>query len=62
MKNIFTLACFICLVGACNSDKKPDYLLVEGKTMGTYYKVTYLDSLGRDFKQALDSLLIVVNE
>lgn len=30
--------------------------------MGTYYKATYLDSLGRDFKPAIDSLLKAVND
>lgn len=37
------------------------YVRVEGKTMGTYYRVQYQDSLGRDFKKELDALLIDLN-
>jgi thiamine biosynthesis lipoprotein len=39
----------------------PPYLVAEGKTMGTYYKVTYEDSLKRDFSQEIDALLIAIN-
>lgn len=35
--------------------------VVEGKTMGTYYRVTYRDSLQRDFRASFDSLLEVIN-
>lgn len=49
------------LFTAC-SEKEPAYLMAEGKTMGTYYKVTYFDSLQRDFSQPIDSLLKVVND
>jgi len=35
---------------------------VEGKTMGTTYHVTYFDKKNRDFKSAIDSLLVVVNK
>ena len=35
--------------------------MVEGKTMGTYYKVTYQDSLNRDFGKSIDSLLVQIN-
>jgi FAD:protein FMN transferase len=48
--------------GACQNDKPVSYLAVEGKTMGTYYKVTYLDSQMRDFKGPIDSLLVAVNQ
>ncbi|MBK8564828.1 MAG: FAD:protein FMN transferase [Saprospiraceae bacterium] len=47
---------------ACKPENKPTaYLTVEGKTMGTYYKVTYQDSLGRDFFKAIDSMLVQIN-
>ncbi|MCB0644309.1 MAG: FAD:protein FMN transferase, partial [Phaeodactylibacter sp.] len=38
------------------------YVRVEGKTMGTYYRVQYQDSLGRDFKHELDALLVEMND
>ncbi|MEZ4960694.1 MAG: FAD:protein FMN transferase [Saprospiraceae bacterium] len=49
------------LLAACNNEKKSPYLSVEGKTMGTYYKITYQDSLNRDFSAPIDSLLKAVN-
>ncbi|MEY3369215.1 MAG: hypothetical protein RI973_2370 [Bacteroidota bacterium] len=51
----------IALLPACKSDKGREYLVAAGETMGTYYKVTYLDSLGRDFSAPIDSLLKAVN-
>lgn len=35
---------------------------VEGRTMGTTYHITYFDKAGRNFQEAIDSLLIVVNK
>ena len=35
---------------------------VEGKTMGTTYHITYFDNKSRNFKNSIDSLLIVVNK
>ena len=35
---------------------------VEGKTMGTTYHITYFDKNNRDFKNSIDSLLVVVNK
>lgn len=47
---------------SCQQEKKAiNYRSIEGKTMGTYYKVTYQDSLGRDFFQSVDSLLVQIN-
>lgn len=37
------------------------YTSLQGKTMGTSYTVKYLDSLGRNFQQGIDQLLIEVN-
>lgn len=50
---------------SCQSD--PDraaenYLSVQGKTMGTYYNVTYEDARQRNFQSAIDSLLLALNE
>ncbi|MFN7116736.1 MAG: FAD:protein FMN transferase [Saprospiraceae bacterium] len=49
---------------ACNNEPKQseqEYRSFEGKTMGTYYRVTYADSLNRDFAKAIDQLLIDIN-
>ncbi len=35
---------------------------LEGKTMGTYYRVTYLDAGERDFQEDIDQLLIEINQ
>ena len=37
-------------------------MVVDGKTMGTTYKVIYFDDLGRDFKDSIDSLLFLINK
>jgi len=52
------------LTSSCANEKENivNYLVVEGKTMGTYYKVTYKDSLNRDFFKELDSILIAIND
>ena len=39
-----------------------DPVKVEGKTMGTTYHITYFDKNSRDFKNSIDSLLVVVNK
>lgn len=52
---------FVVVLFSCSSGEKPPYLMVEGKTMGTYYKVTYFDSLQRNFKKPIDSLLVAIN-
>ncbi|MCC6725057.1 MAG: FAD:protein FMN transferase [Saprospiraceae bacterium] len=47
---------------SCQNDKTThEYRTVEGKTMGTYFKVTYQDSLNRDFFKAIDSMLVQIN-
>ena len=40
----------------------PDRIVFNGNTMGTTYRIVYLDEEGRDFKQAVDSLLVVFNQ
>jgi thiamine biosynthesis lipoprotein len=61
MKNIALALALLFSMAACKTEKKAEYLAIEGETMGTYYKVTYLDSLSRDFKKPVDSLLEVIN-
>lgn len=36
--------------------------VIEGKTMGTTYRVIYLDKEGRNFKPQIDSVLVVFNQ
>ena len=44
------------------SRQTPEPIRIEGKTMGTSYHITYFDDAKRDFKTAVDSLLLVVNK
>lgn len=49
---------------SCANEKETivNYQVVEGKTMGTYYRITYKDSLNRNFFKEADSILIAINE
>ncbi len=69
MKQLFTLILALSLV-ACGSDQKSgnqqttknlEPIVLNGKTMGTYYRVTYMDDEGRDFTASIDSILEVLN-
>ena len=68
MKNILILLFALLLGSACNSNSSPKqekskkhYLKVNGKTMGTYYAVSYHDPQKRNLKQGIDSLLEMIN-
>ena len=62
MKKITFFILLLSLLQACNQDPEtPAYLTVEGKTMGTYYRVTYRDTVDRDFSKEIDSLLVKIN-
>ncbi|MFD2200479.1 FAD:protein FMN transferase [Shivajiella indica] len=37
-------------------------LVLSGNTMGTTYRIVYLDDLNRDFQESVDSLLMVFNQ
>jgi len=39
-----------------------EYQIIEGKTMGTYYRITYRDTLNRNFFKEADSILIAIND
>lgn len=41
--------------------RKPEPVTVTGNTMGTTYHITYFDKKGRNFKTAIDSLLLAIN-
>lgn len=43
-------------------NSQPEPIMIEGKTMGTSYHITYFDEHGRNFKPSVDSLLDVVNQ
>lgn len=55
---------FSIFFSACteSNQSKSEFLIVEGKTMGTYYRLTYKDSLNRDFFKEVDSILIAIND
>ncbi len=57
--SLLTLGLFACK----NEPKeaKQTYQSFEGKTMGTYYRMTYEDSLNRDFSREIDQLLLDIN-
>jgi thiamine biosynthesis lipoprotein len=42
--------------------KVAEPIIIEGKTMGTTYTISYFDEKGRNFKNSIDSLLQVVNK
>ena len=54
--------CFFC---SCKNDrlaeKKLELVVLSGKTMGTDYRVSYLDMEKRDFQSSIDSLLEIIN-
>jgi FAD:protein FMN transferase len=64
-KNILysiTLLLAIMAVWMFRSKKAVEPIKIEGRTMGTTYHVTYFDKNKRDFKNPIDSLLVVVNK
>ncbi len=67
LQKIFPLLFFVVLLGceAPSSSKEqatPEAVQLQGKTMGTYYRVTYLDQQQRDFQAEIDQLLVEINE
>ncbi len=60
---ILLLGCWSCGPSLDEPVSPPpeNYQLAEGQTMGTYYRITYADSLGRNFQPAFDSLLQDLN-
>jgi thiamine biosynthesis lipoprotein len=50
---------------ACSAPKKPaptDYITVEGQAQGTYYRITYADSLQRNFKPDFEAFFDSLNQ
>lgn len=56
------LAAAVFAVWKYRQKENPDAILVEGETMGTTYHITYFDKGKRNFKTAVDSLLVVFNQ
>ena len=64
-KNIFysiVLLLAVLAVSLYRRNKVEEPIKVEGRTMGTTYHITYFDREGRNFKEAIDSILVVVNK
>jgi thiamine biosynthesis lipoprotein len=61
---IYSLLLFAAIMGVWLYRKNQvlSPIKVEGKTMGTTYHITYFDKKNRDFKNSIDSLLVVVNK
>jgi thiamine biosynthesis lipoprotein len=66
MRIFYTIGLLLTLsLFACKNEPKAaqqDYRSFEGKTMGTYYRVTYAGSLNRDFAKEVDQLLLDIND
>ncbi|NBC07736.1 MAG: FAD:protein FMN transferase [Bacteroidetes bacterium] len=50
-----------CAPDGSSSAGNADYSIVEGETMGTYYRITYKDRTGKDLKPTFDSVLRTLN-
>lgn len=61
LKPVVFFSLLILLQSCSGEGENSSYLSVEGKTMGTYYRVTYQDTLLRDFSKEIDSILVKVN-
>lgn len=61
MKSVYTWMFFIVLAGtiffSCKSRRQPQRVFFRGEAQGTYYEVTYFDTLNRNFQTSIDSLL-----
>lgn len=62
--HFFFISILFVLNFSCANDKESivNYQVVEGKTMGTYYRITYKDSLNRNFFNEIDSILLAIND
>jgi len=50
------------VVWTLRKNKSAEPVRIEGKTMGTTYHITYFDDTERNFKNSVDSLLLMVNK
>ncbi len=56
LQGSFGLA-FILFWAGCASHREPQKVFFRGEAQGTYYEVTYFDTLGRNLQPSIDSLL-----
>ncbi len=64
MRKLFPIF-FLILFFSCQNETSvstPQYFKIVGETMGTTYHMTYEDSLGRNFKPEVDSILVDINQ
>jgi thiamine biosynthesis lipoprotein len=61
MKKLAYLGVLLGLILACNS--QPEYFLVKtsGPTQGTSYNISYVEKEGKDYREAIDSILLVID-
>lgn len=52
---VFSL--LLILLISCHPQREPQKIFFRGEAQGTYYEVTYFDTLGRNLQPAVDSLL-----
>lgn len=64
--NFLIQVCFLAFstvhLSSCQAPASREYSQIKGETMGTNYVVTYYDKDGRDFKNAIDSVLNEINQ
>ncbi len=61
----FLLAISIISFFSCQNESQistPKFFKIAGETMGTTYHITYEDSLSRNFKKEVDSILVEINQ
>lgn len=54
---LITLSGLLIFITSCQTRRGPQKISFRGEAQGTYYEVTYFDTLGRNFQPAIDSLL-----
>ena len=59
MKKILLLMIGLMVLASCG--KQPKKMLLQGQAQGSYYAVTYYDSLGRNFQRDIDSIFHAVD-
>lgn len=62
---VFLPILIVVLFFSCQNEppvSTPQFLKIAGETMGTTYHITYEDSLNRNFKEEVDSILVVINQ
>jgi thiamine biosynthesis lipoprotein len=59
---IYSVVLLIAVLAVWYWRKSDEPIKIEGKTMGTTYHITYFDSEKRNFKNEIDSILVLVNK